>query len=196
MDHIHFGLGSSRMLGMLQPKREIFEGDPGAGSAGPLPQLQTPKRSETVSAAGAASSAVKAPPLQHNSAFTPTRETRDSRGVTHLQAMTPVTPLFSDFSTPKSDHERSPGFWAEVNLTPDTPSRKTAPERTLLSERLSGSSPFCLTPERQPLDFMSPDRNRSQDSGRRGRPRADMVNNLIISGAQSGNPIKCKICSR
>ena len=175
------------MLGMLQPKREMLDNvDPGVGAS--LPQLQTPKRGETVSAGA---SAVKASQHSRFSAFTPTHE---NHAVTHLQNMTPVTTLFTDYSTPKSEnHERS--LWADVSLTPETPGRKTMVERTVLADRLSGSSPFCLTPERQPLDFMSPDRDR-RDSGRRGRPRADMVNNLIISGAQSGNPIKCKICSR
>ena len=187
MERINLGLGSPRVLGILQPKREIFEGSeqlvssPGVGLSG-VSHLQTPKRGETVS------SAVKA---FHNSAFTPT-QSQEHKTVTNLQAMTPVTPLFSDFSTPKSEVKQ----WAEVTLTPETPGRKMAPERTVLSDRLSKSSPFCLTPERQPLDFMSPDRNKNQDSGRRGRPRADMVNNLIIEGAQSGNPIKCKICQR
>ena len=194
MDPLNYGLGSPRMIGMLQPKREeTFDQDPGVRSAGgALAQLQqTPKRGETVSAQRPGS-AVKAPQLSY-SAFTPTHE---NHGVTHLQAMTPVTPLFSDYSTPKSEHERTPGYWADVSLTPETPGRKVVAERTVLADRLPGSSPFCLTPERQPLDFMSPERGRGQDSGRRGRPRADMVNNLIISGAQSGNPIKCKICSR
>ena len=184
------------MLGMLQPKREeTFDQDPGVcSSAGALPQLQTPKRSgETVSVQ--TGGAVKAPgPQLAFSAFTPTHETHE-RG-THLHAMTPVTTLFSDYSTPKHS-EHTPGYWAsDVSLTPETPGRKVMAERTVLADRLSGSSPFCLTPERQPLDFMSPERGRGGDSGRRGRPRADMVNNLIISGAQSGNPIKCKICSR
>ena len=130
----------------------------------------------------------------HNSAFTPTSE---NKSMTSLQALTPVTPLFPDFS-PHADLERSPAqYWTPHGYSPDTPGRKVAPERIMLAERLSDSSPFSLTPERQPLDFMSPDRNRPlTESGRRGRPRADMVNNLIMEGTQSGNPIKCKICSR
>ena len=193
MDPMNYGLGNPRMLGILQPKREeTFDQDPGVGSsAGALPQLQTPKRGGETVSVQAGSAAVKASPQLAFSAFTPTHETHE-RG-THLQAMTPVTTLFSDYSTPKSS-----GYWAsDVSLTPETPGRKVMTvERTVLADRLSGSSPFCLTPERQPLDFMSPERGRGGDSGRRGRPRADMVNNLIISGAQSGNPIKCKICSR
>ena len=189
------GLQSPRILGILQPKQENIGNDanelvfysPSSSGVVPVPvsQLQTPKRGETMS------SHVKA---FRNSAFTPTN---DNQTVTNLQAMTPVTPLFSDYSTPKQEQDRTP-FWADNSLTPDTPGRKIAPEpRSILSDRLSKSSPFLLTPERQPLDFLSPDRNKqNQDSGRRGRPRADMVNNLIIEGAQSGNPIKCKICSR
>ena len=193
MDPMNYGLESPRILGMLQPKREMLDHvDPGVGAS--LPQLQTPKRGETVSAQAAAAggSAVKASQNSRFSAFTPTHE---NHHVTHLQTMTPVTTLFTDYSTPKSENNHERSLWADVSLTPETPGRKTMVERTVLADRLSGSSPFCLTPERQPLDFMSPDRDR-RDSGRRGRPRADMVNNLIISGAQSGNPIKCKICSR
>ena len=131
----------------------------------------------------------------HSSAFTPTNE---KKSLTSLQALTPVTPLFPDFSSPHTDVERSPGqYWSPHSYSPETPGRKVAPERIMLAERLSDSSPFSLTPERQPLDFMSPERNRPlTESGRRGRPRADMVNNLIMEGTQSGNPIKCKICSR
>jgi len=193
MERINLGLNSPRGLGLLQPKLEMLENVDHHENVFHSPartltvsQLTTPKRGESMSSS---SSTVKA---FHGSAFTPTNE---NQTVTNLQAMTPVTPLFSDFSTPKSDLERS-SFWLDQSLTPETPGRKIAPERTLLSDRLSKSSPFCLTPERQPLDFMSPDRNKNQDSGRRGRPRADMVNNLIIEGAQSGNPIKCKFCER
>ena len=174
MDRIN--LHSPRVLGLLQPKREMLEkpSELSRDSVAVVSQLQTPKRGETVS--------------QHSvkafSAFTPTHDTHQS-----TMTSTPVTSLFT---TPKSETT----FWSTGDLTPDTPSRKMIPERTILSDRLSGTSPFCLTPERQPLDFMSPDRNRNQDSGRRGRPRADMVNNLIIEGAQSGNPIKCNICQR
>ena len=50
MDPLNYGLGSPRMIGMLQPKREeTFDQDPGVRSAGgALPHLQTPKRGETV----------------------------------------------------------------------------------------------------------------------------------------------------
>ena len=191
MERINLGLQSPHVLGIMQNQNENIKTEPHeagyvyshVSSVPPVSHLLTPKRGETMS------SQVKA--FRH-SAFTPTDE---KHSVTNLQAMTPITPLFTEFSTPKNDSER-PSFWVENSLTPDTPGRKTLPERTLLSDRLSKSSPFSLTPERQPLDFMSPDRNKNQDSGRRGRPRADMVNNLIIEGAQSGNPIKCKICSR
>ena len=138
--------------------------------------LHTPKRSDGLGYPG--------------SAFT------SSPSLTSLQPATPhntslPTPRFADF-TPSPEERGGGGYWAES----DTPGR------TLLSERLQQkpiSSPFVLTPERQPLDYMTPERGRSAsgpESGKRGRPRADMVNNLILEGSQSGNPIKCHICSR
>ena len=167
-------------LALRQPKSEAIESNDLQTS----PFLYSPKPSETsrLGVAGGKSF--------HGSAFTPTHE---NKSLTSLQALTPVTPLFSDFSSPHSEQ-----FWSpHSSYSPDTPVRKVAPERIMLAERLSDSSPFSLTPERQPLDFMSPERNRPlTESGRRGRPRADMVNNLIMEGTQSGNPIKCKICSR
>ena len=165
-------------LGLRQPKSEAIESTDLQSS----PYLYSPQAREPSRLSGGKSF--------HNSAFTPTQE---NKNLTSLQALTPVTPLFSDFSSPHSDQ-----FWSpHSSYSPDTPVRKVAPERIMLAERLSDSSPFSLTPERQPLDFMSPERNRTlTESGRRGRPRADMVNNLIMEGTQSGNPIKCKICSR
>lgn len=32
--------------------------------------------------------------------------------------------------------------------------------------------------------------------GKRGRPRADVINSLIIEGSQSPSSIKCRICNR
>ena len=164
-------------LALRQPKSEVESNDLQTSS-----YLYSPKPSEAGRLVGGKS--------YHGSAFTPTHE---NKSLTGLQALTPVTPLFSDFSSPHSEQ-----FWSpHSSYSPDTPVRKVAPERIMLAERLNDSSPFSLTPERQPLDFMSPERNRPlTESGRRGRPRADMVNNLIMEGTQSGNPIKCKICSR
>lgn len=36
----------------------------------------------------------------------------------------------------------------------------------------------------------------NSDSAKRGRPRADMISNLIIQGSSSPSEIKCKICHR
>lgn len=182
MDRPVLGLHSPSVMGILTPKREF---QPNTSVFGSPSFLQTPKREvyhgETMSGQ------VK---NFHNSAFS---QTHESETLTNLQAMTPVTTMFSDAYTPSPDHERL--YWQTTS--PGTPGRRTAPERTLLIERLPRPSTFVLTPERQPLDFMSPDRSKNQqESGKRGRPRADMVSNLILEGSKSKNNIKCHICSR
>ena len=102
-------------------------------------------------------------------------------------------------NTPESDP------WtvgSEAVTDPATPIRKIYPSRTFLEDSLAMSSSYTLTPDKD-NDFFSPERNsrnqdwsRMQDSGKRGRPRADVINSLIMEGSQSGSNIKCKICSR
>lgn len=41
-----------------------------------------------------------------------------------------------------------------------------------------------------------PDIRCLNSEGKRGRPRADIINSLIIEGAQSPSSIKCRICNR
>ena len=36
----------------------------------------------------------------------------------------------------------------------------------------------------------------NQDSGKRGRPRADHISHLILEGTSSPSGIKCKVCNR
>jgi hypothetical protein len=107
------------------------------------------------------------------------------------------TPLY----TPPQD--LGDAYWPHLppGQSPGTPVRRAPPpERTLLVERLPHHAhSYLVTPERQPLDFLSPERVRhgsGPDSGKRGRPRADIITNLRVEGAQSSNPIKCHICSR
>ena len=190
MERPILGHQSPNVVGILTPKRDLHNSDhiltqPRVFHSPAF--LQTPKREHGETFSGQVKS-------YHSSAFTPTNE---NETITNLQAMTPITTMFSDPYTPSPDQERV--YWSngEHTPSPDTPGRRTAPERTLLIERLPRPSPFVLTPERQPLDFMSPDRSKAQqESGKRGRPRADMVTNLILEGSQSGNAIKCHICSR
>lgn len=63
---------------------------------------------------------------------------------------------------------------------------------------LSFSSAYAVTPDKD--NEISDDQAARllalQDSGKRGRPRADVINHLIVEGAQSGSNIKCKICHR
>ena len=120
-----------------------------------------------------------------------------SLGLTTLYAES--TPLY----TPPLDLGSETTYWNHFHGSqgPETPLRGRGgpPERTLLVERLPHHPSFLVTPERQPLDFLSPERNRhtsGPDSGKRGRPRADIINNLMMEGAQSKNAIKCHICSR
>ena len=120
-----------------------------------------------------------------------------SLGLTTLYAES--TPLY----TPPLDLGSETTYWSHFHGSqgPETPLRGRGgpPERTLLVERLPHHPSFLVTPERQSLDFLSPERNRhtsGPDSGKRGRPRADIINNLMMEGAQSKNAIKCHICSR
>lgn len=39
-------------------------------------------------------------------------------------------------------------------------------------------------------------RSSSQDSGKRGRPRADHISHLILEGTSSPSGIKCRVCNR
>lgn len=192
MERSVLGLNSPNVVGILTPKREFQNEEHGLTQTRVFHSpafLQTPKREQHHGEM--LSGQVK---NFHSSAFT---QTSENETITNLQAMTPITTMFSDAYTPSPDQERVYWSHGEHTPSPDTPGRRTAPERTLLIERLPRPSTFILTPERQPLDFMSPDRNKhQQESGKRGRPRADMVTNLIMEGSQSGNAIKCHICSR
>ena len=42
----------------------------------------------------------------------------------------------------------------------------------------------------------SDQRDSAQDSGKRGRPRADHISHLILEGTSSPSGIKCKVCNR
>ena len=79
--------------------------------------------------------------------------------------------------------------------------------RSFLEDSLAlSSSSFTLTPDKEPVEqvlFCTPERGggsrlggNQADSGKRGRPRADVINSLIMEGSASGSNIKCKICSR
>jgi len=192
MDRPILGHHSPNVIGILTPKRELQNSEHVLSQTRVFHSpafLQTPKREQHHGES--VSSQVK---NFHSSAFT---QTNENESITNLQAMTPITTMFSESFTPSPDQERVYWSHSEHTPSPDTPGRRTAPERTLLIERLPRPSTFILTPERQPLDFMSPDRsNHQQETGKRGRPRADMVTNLILEGSQSGNAIKCHICSR
>merc|ERR1712179_576008 len=123
MDRPVLGLHSPSVMGILTPKREF---QPNTSVFSSPTFLQTPKRepyhSETMSGQ------VK---NFHNSAFT---QTHESETLTNLQAMTPITTMFSEAYTPSPEHERL--YWNQSGHTtsPDTPGRRTAPERTLLIE--------------------------------------------------------------
>lgn len=45
-------------------------------------------------------------------------------------------------------------------------------------------------------NVISPESRGPCSEGKRGRPRADVINSLIIEGSQSPSSIKCKICNR
>lgn len=166
------------MLGYLTPKRENLGGNMvHIRNFQNSSFLQTPKR-EMPTYVLASEGELSSPSL----------------GLTTLY--TESTPLY----TPPMDLGDNTAYWHHFQgHSPDTPLRRqqAPPERTLLVERLP--QPYMMTPERQAMDFLSPERVRhgsGQDSGKRGRPRADIVTNLMMEGAQSNNAIKCHICSR
>jgi len=121
----------------------------------------------------------------------------------NLTPLTPTTIFQQHGYTPSPDRERNfyPWNWHEKTssheATPNTPVRRdrVSPERTFLVERLQTPSFVLATPERN--DYMSPGASKDlQNSGKRGRPRADVVTSLIMEGNASSNAIKCHICSR
>jgi hypothetical protein len=130
--------------------------------------------------------------------FTPrSDETRESKTY-YITVKSPedIRTRASIENTPESEH------WSGEHRTdPATPIRKIYPSRTFLEDSLTMSSSYTLTPDKD-AEFFSPERSlgqdwsRIQDSGKRGRPRADVINSLIMEGSQSGSNIKCKICSR
>jgi len=166
-----------QVLGYLTPKREM--GPCLTSRHFPSPSfLQTPKQ-EAPTYILASEAELSSPSL----------------GLSTLYAES--TPLY----TPPMEVVEHGSYWSHFAHSPNTPVRRPGghPERTLLVERLPHNSSYLVTPERQPLDFLSPDRARhgsGQDSGKRGRPRADIITNLMMEGAQSKNAIKCHICSR
>ena len=46
------------------------------------------------------------------------------------------------------------------------------------------------------LKFESKNNSSAQDSGKRGRPRADLISHLILEGTSSPSGIKCRVCNR
>ena len=115
-----------------------------------------------------------------------------------------------DFHTPTRDHSRPP-----------LPNLPATPESQILSSPItlfsSPNSHILRTPvtnlwpqQTNTVTFVpqigenfavgenlstTPGGN-GQDSGRRGRPRADHISNLINSGINSPNGIKCRVCNR
>jgi hypothetical protein len=84
--------------------------------------------------------------------------------------------------------------WTPVRSTLWTSSGRDgtecSPSTLYTSFASSGSGGLDLTPN--PVDNAGP----RGDSCKRGRPRADLINQLIHQGSSSPNGIKCKVCNR
>lgn len=112
-------------------------------------------------------------------------------------------PSSSPFKTPLSGGTHGTG--ADVWSSPIQPSR-TGPWASPSSS--SGPVPIQfldLTPEGSRNNFHTPNRpfcsrlnmsNNMLDTSKRGRPRADLINHLMIEGSSSPSEIKCKVCHR
>ena len=97
------------------------------------------------------------------------------------------SPVATSFSSP------TPNYWGTPagGLWPSTSSYMT-------------SNSDLSTPRGHDTDsvndslnnFSSANRNSAQDSGKRGRPRADVISHLILEGSNSPNGIKCRVCNR
>ena len=68
----------------------------------------------------------------------------------------------------------------------------TTPQRLLSSAMATPESLATSTPEQ--TKNLSAEKN--ADSGKRGRPRADVITTLIQEGSSSPSGIKCRICGR
>ncbi len=100
----------------------------------------------------------------------------------------PVTPL------PRP----TPHVWSAQH-----PSTTASPVPRRLLELTPDPTAIFATPERgQHDDGLSPSlnghlyNNGRVASGKRGRPRADLINHLIVEGSSSPSEIKCKVCNR
>jgi len=117
-----------------------------------------------------------------------TTPTRLGPSVPHLPA-TPdsqvlSSPLGTNFSSP------TPSYWGTPagGLWPPPTSNQYVHQSQNSSNLESNSNNSESAYDRI--------RSLSQDSGKRGRPRADVISHLILEGTSSPNGIKCRVCNR
>ena len=114
-----------------------------------------------------------------------TTPTRLGPSVPHLPA-TPESqvlssPITTSFSSP------TPSYWG-------TPAGGLWPPPT--SSQYVQQSQNTPNLESNSNNLADRIRSSSQDSGKRGRPRADHISHLILEGTSSPNGIKCRVCNR
>ena len=106
----------------------------------------------------------------------------------------PATPESNVLSSPVANFSSpTPNYWGTPagGLWPSTSSYMT-------------SSSDVTTPRGHDTDSLndslnilsSANKNSAQDSGKRGRPRADVISHLILEGSSSPSGIKCRVCNR
>ena len=106
---------------------------------------------------------------------TPTRSSRPSNLPATPESQVLSSPIAS-FSSP------TPNYWG-------TPAGGIWPPASTFATQLGDTTPLEHHKDRS--------RNFSaQDSGKRGRPRADLIAHLIRDGTSSPSGIKCRVCNR
>ena len=113
----------------------------------------------------------------------------------YITVNSPVNIVNGLDNTPESDTQYLKG---DLDSSPD---HKLYSSRAYFDDTLAMSSSFTLTPDKDSPELYTPERSAGfleglRDSGKRGRPRADVINHLMVEGSHSGSNIKCKICSR
>ena len=114
---------------------------------------------------------------------TPTRSTRPplpTLPATPESSGILSSPVATSFSSP------TPGYWG-------TPAGGLWPSTSGFIASNTEGTP--VTENSANLNLLSA-KNSAQDSGKRGRPRADHISQLIHEGINSPSGIKCRVCNR
>ena len=108
----------------------------------------------------------------------------------------PATPESQVLSSPIATNFSSPtpsSYWG----TPAGPTLWPPVTSAYVQQRQQPLNNSTVQSNSNILDSNADARNRAlQDSGKRGRPRADHISHLILEGTNSPSGIRCRVCSR